>query len=328
MGNAENTPDKKPAEKQTQKSRGLSESPRKEDTSDSHRSFIEETRQSQRRSSRPSRGSPINRKTKIATDKYLTETESHIIPENVNSPNISQKGKKKETTKFIRSPVISHSVNSSSCLSSPVGPDDAAAKCSKETFTPLGKKKQRTSRPSRLSASSLAQSAILLSSTQSVASNSAGGDVFEDYFSPAHNHRETKRHLLPDLPVEGSSHMPFELDSILNKRKRRRCESIGSVAKIKKKKPEINDKGKNQKTDAEIEHQSPSCHDVEASLPRTMSNVTHSAKKGRESILPTTTNTDAAKQRRASTSSMSELIETNATSELKKNSLSNTVERK
>lgn len=331
MGNVENTPNEKTAGKQTQKSRGVSESPCKEESSDSHRSFNEETRQSQRRSSRPSRGNPIKGKTKIATAIHLTETESHIIPENVNSTNISEKGNKMETTKFFRSPVITHSVNSSSCLSSSASPDDAAAKCSKETFTTSGKKKERAPRPSRLSLSSLAHSVILSGSAQSVASNSAGDDVFEDYFSPAHNHQKTNRLLLPNLPVEESIHMPFELDSVLKKRKCRTCESNGSVTKNnKKKKLEENDSGKNQQTDAEIEHQSQSRYGVEGSSRRAISNATHAAKRGRQSTLPfiRTTTSDVTKQRRASTSSMSTFTERNVSSDLQKNNLSSTMKSK
>lgn len=322
VSNADNTPSENPAGKQTQKSQGLLESPCKEETSDSHGSFNVETRQSQRRSSRPSRGSPIKGKRKIATAIHLTETESHIIPENVNAPNISEKGNKMETAKFLRRPVIPHSVNSS-----PASPDDATAKYSKETFTPSGKKKQRTPRPSRISLSSSVQSVILLGSTQSVASNSAGDDVFEDYFSPAHNHQKTKRHLLPDLPVEGSIHMPFELDSVLKKRKRRTCESNGSVTKNnKKKKLEEIDSGKNQQTNTEREHQ----NHVEGSPQCAISNVTHAAKQGRKSTLPfiRTTTSDATKQRRASTSSMSKFMEINRSSDLQKSNLSYTMESK
>lgn len=309
VSNADNTPNENPAGKQKQKSRDLSESPCKEETSDSHGSFNVETRQSQRRSSRPSRGSPIKGKRKI-------------IPENVNSPNSSEKGNKMETAKFLRRPVIPHSVNSS-----PASPDDATAKCSKETFTPSGKEKQRTPGPSRISLSSPVQSVILSGSTQSVASNSAGDDVFEDYFSQAQNHQKTKRHLLPDLPVEGSIHMPFELDSVLKKRKRRTCESNGSVTKNnKKKKLEEIDSGKNQQTNTEREHQS----HVEGSPQCAISNVTHASKQGRKSTLPfiRTTTSDATKQRRASTSSMSKFMERNTSSDLQKNNLSYTMESK
>lgn len=321
-GSAENTPNENPARKRTQKS--LSESPCKEGISDSHNNFNEETRQSHRRSSRPSR-----RGKKVATAIHFTETESHIFPENVNSPNFSEKRSKMKTAKFLKKPVISHSMNSSHCLSSSTGPDDAAAKCSKETFTPSGKKKQTT--PSRLSLTSPVQSVMLSGSSQSVASNSAGDDVFEDYFSPAHNHQKTKRHLLPDLPVEGSIHMPFELDSVLKKRKRRTCESNGSVTKNnKKKKPEENDSGKNQQADAEIEIQSHSRYNVEGSPRCSISNVTHAAEKGRHSTLPftRTTTSDATKQKRASTSSMSKFMEKNTSSHLQKNNLSRTMESK
>lgn len=324
MGNAENTPNEKPAGKHTQKSRGLSESPCREETSDSHRRFNEETRQSQRRSSRP-RGSPAKGKTRRATATHLIETESHIIPENVNSPNISEKGNKMETDKVLRGPVIPHSVNSSSGLSSLASPDAAAAKCSKETFTPSDKKKQRTPRPSRPSLSFLVSG-----SPQSVASNAAGDDVFEDYFSPAHNHQKTKGHLLPDLPVKGGIHMPFELDSVLKKRKRSTCESNGSVSKNNKKKKLEKDGGKNQQTDAEMGHPSPSCHDVEGSPRCAISNVTHAAKKGRQSILAfiRATTSDARKQRRASTSLMSKIMKKNMSLDQQKSNHSYTMGRK
>lgn len=325
VGKAENTPNENPAGKQTHRSRGLSESPCKEGTSDSHRSFNRETRQAQRRSSRPSRGSLTKGKSKTATPIHLTETKSHIIPENVNSPNRSVKGNKMETAKFLRTPVIPESVNSSSCLASPASSDAAVVKRSKQTFSPLGRSKRRTPRPG-LSLSSLAQSVILLGSTQSVTSNSAEDDVFEDYFSPAHNHQKTKRH----LPVEGSVLMPFELDSVLKKRKHRTCESNGSVTKNnKKKKLEESDSGKNQQTDTEIEHQSHSRHHLEGSPRCSISNATLAARKGRQSTLPfiRTTTSDATKQRRASTSSMSKFMERN-TSGLQKNNLSHPMESK
>lgn len=330
VGNAENMPNEDPIGKQTQKSRGLSVNPCKEGTSDSHKRLYEETGQSQRRSSGPSRGSPI-KGGKIATAILLTKTESYIIPENVNSPNFSEKGNKMEIDKFLRRPVIPDSVNSSTCLSSRASPDDAAAKCSKETSIPSGNKKQRTQRPSRVSPPSLLQSVILSGATQSVASNSAVDDVFEDYFSPAQNHQKTIRHLLPDLPVEKSIHIPFDLDSVLKKRKRRTCESNGFATKNnKKKKLEENDSGKNPQTDAEIEDQSPSRCNVEGSLLCGISNVTHAAKKGRQSTLPfiRTSTTDATTQRRASTSSMSKFMERNMSSSLQTNNLSYTSESK
>lgn len=322
LGNAENTPNEKPARKQSLISRGLSESPCKKESSDSHRCINENIRHSQRRSFRPSRGSPIKRKRKSATIVHLTETETYTIPENVNSPNISEKGNEIEKIIFLTSPVTPH-------LSSPASTDGTAVKISRETITPSGKNKPRTPRPSRLSLSSLVQSVILSSSTQSVASNSAEDDVFEDYFSPAHNHQKTKRHPLPDLPAEGSIHMPFELDSVLKKRKRRMCESNGSVTKNdKKKKPEENDSGKNQQTDTEIEHQSHSRYNVEESLQYTISNVTHALKKGRQSTLPFIRNTsDSTKRRSASTSSMSKLME-KTSSDLQKMNRSYAMESK
>lgn len=326
MDNAENPPNENPAKKWTQKSRGLYESPCKEGTSDSHRNFNEETRQSHRRSSQPSRGGK-----KIPPAIHLTETEPLIFPENVNSPRFSEKRNKMKTAKFLRKPVTPPSMNSSPCLSSSTSPDDTAAKFSKETFTPLGEKQQRTPCSSRLSLTSLGQSVNLSGSTQSFASNSAGDDVFEDYFSPAHNHQKTKRHLLPELPVEGSIHMPFELDSVLKKRKRRRCQSNGSATKnSKKKKPEENDSIKNQQVDAGIEIQSDSRYSVEGSPWRAISNVTYTAEEGRHSTLPIirTTTSDATKQRRASTSLMSKFVEKNTSSHLQKSNLSCIMESK
>lgn len=299
------------AGEQAQKSRALSESTCKERTSDTHRNFNKEKRQSR---PRPSTGSPGKGKRKIVTAIRLTETKSHMIPETPNCSNTSEKGKEKiETAKFLTRPAISHIVNSSGCLSSAASLDDAATKRSKETFTPSGKKEQRTTRPSRLSLSSSVQSVNLSGSSRCADSNSADGDnVFEDYFSPANSHQKTKGNLILHQPVDGSIHIPFELGSVLKKRKHRTRESTGSETNKKKKmKPEENG-DKNLQSNTEIEPQSHSHQDVEGSLGCPNTNVTHTANKGRQSTLPfRRTGTRHAKRRRASTS-VSKFMERNA----------------
>lgn len=326
---AGNTPAENPAGKQRWKSRDLSESPYKERRSDNHRTFNKEKVQPQRRSPRPSTGSPVKGKRKIAAATRLKETKSHTIPENVNSSSTSEKGKEKMET-FLTRPVVSPNVNSSSCVSPPANPDRAAVKRSKETFSPSGKKERRAPRSSRLSMSSLVRSVTLSGGSQSVAFDSADGDdVFEDYFSPANNHQEARRQLLPHLPVKGSIHIPFELDSVVKKRKHRTDESPGSETyNNKKKKFEEKSSDKNQQSDTEIEHQGQSLV-VEGSPGRSINNITQAVKKGRQSTLPfkRTSTSDATKQRRASTST-SKFMERNA-SDLQKNSvkdLSHTME--
>lgn len=298
------------AGEQTQKFRALSESTCKERTSDTHRNFNKEKRQSR---PRPSTGSPLKRKRKIVTAIRLTETKSHMIPETPNCSNTSEKGKEKiETVKFLTRPVISHIVNSSSCLSSPASRDDAAPKRSKETFTPSGKKEQRTTRPSRLSLSSSVQSVNLSGSSRRTDANSADGDnVFEDYFSPANSHQKTKGNLMHQ-PVDKSIHIPFELGSVLKKRKHKSHESTASETNKKKKmKPEENS-GKSLQSNTEIEPQSHSHQDVESALGCPITNVTHTANKGRQSTLPfRRTGTRHAKRRRVSTS-VSKIMERNA----------------
>lgn len=301
-------PEENQAGEQAQKSRALSESTCKERTSDTHRNLNKEKRQSR---PRPSTGSPGKGKRKIVTAIRLTETKSHMIPETPNCSSASEKGKEKiETAKFLTRPVISHIVNSSSCLSSPASLDDAATKRSKETFAPSGKKKQR---PSRLSLSSSVQSVNLSGSSRCTDSNSADGDnVFEDYFSLANSHQTTKGNLMLHQPVDGSIHIPFELGSVLKKRKHKTHESAASETNKKKKtKPEEN-AGRGLQSNTEIEPQSHSHQDVERSLGCPITNVTHTSNKGRQSTLPfRRTGTRHAMRRRASTS-VSKSMERNA----------------
>lgn len=315
-GNAENTPEKTPAGEQARTSKGLSESPCKERRSDSHKNNNKKKRQTQRKTPRPSIGSPVK-------GKHLTETNSPIIPEDVTSSNTSEKGKEKiKAAKFITQPVIPYHVNnpisSTASLSSPVSPVDAVVKQPLETFTPSGKKERRTPRPSRLP--SLVQSVTLSGASQSTASISADGDnVFEDYFSPANSHRKTERLLLPYLPLEGSIPIPFKLDSeVPKKRKHRSCESTGFGANNNKKKKLKHSSGKNQQPDKESAPQIDSHQGVEGAI----TNVTHAAKKGRWSTLPSIKNStsDATKRGRASTSS-SKFMARNTSSDLQKNSV-------
>lgn len=314
-GNAGNTPEETPAGEQTRTSKGLSESPCKGRTSDSHKHNKKKKRQTPRKTPRPSIGSPVK-------GKHLTEANSPIIPEDVNSSNTSEREKEKmKAAKFITQPVIPHNVNNSifsiASLSSPVSPIDIVVKQPLETFTPSGKKERRTPRPSRLP--SLVQSVTLTGASRSTASISADGDsVFEDYFSPANSHRKTDRLLLPYLPVVGSIPIPFQLDSEApKKRKHRSCESTGFGPSNNKKKKIKHSSGKNPQPDKESAPQSDSHQGVEGAI----TNVTHAAKKGRRSTLPCIKNStsDATKRRRASTSS-SKFTARN-TSDLQKNNV-------
>eukprot|EP00066_Takifugu_rubripes_P012438 XP_011601704.1 PREDICTED: microcephalin [Takifugu rubripes] len=315
-----NTPVENQAGEQTQKSRAFSDSTCKEKIFDSHSNLKTEKRHSRRRPSRPSTESPVKGK-RIATARCLTGTKSHRSPENVNSS--TKKGKEKiEAAELLTAPVNSYNVNSSSCLSSPASLDDVASNQSKETFTPSGRKEKRTLRPSRLSPS-LVQSVNLSGASQSADSNSADGDdAFEDYFSPANSHQTTKRHRLPHLPVDRGIHIPFELGSVLKKRKHRTRESTGSGnSKNKKTKLEEN-AGKNPQSNTEIEHQIHSHQNVERPLGCPVTNITHTANKGRQSMLPSVgTSTSNATKQRVSTSSISKFTERNTSPDGLKNSI-------
>ncbi|XP_044070302.1 microcephalin isoform X3 [Siniperca chuatsi] len=298
---------KMPAEKH--KSVGSLESPCQDRTPDNSKNFHKEKRRSQIKSSSPSPNRSEKGKQKIKAAKAFTETKTHFFPD---------------------------AVNSSSCLSSPAKLGDAAVELSKETATPLLKIPKRA----RPSLSALVRSFTLSGDTKSVASCSTDGgdDVFEDYFSPANRHQRSKRPVLPNLHVERDLQIPFELGSIPKKIKQRRSESIGSESNSKKKRKfEESQRGKNrnQQFDASSEPQSHPQPDFKESLPALDSpsaNVTHAAKKQRQSTLPftstSTTTSDAVKQRRASTSvEPTMLTEANTVSELQKNSDVNDLSR-
>lgn len=214
----ETTPKEKPTEKHKQSFRGLSESSSKDRTSDSQKNFNVEKVLSLRKSFRSSPKSAKGKR-KNGTAKSCSETNTHIIPD---------------------------IVKSSSCLSTPASLDDATVEPSKETSPPLRKTARRTPKAARLSLSSLVQCVTLSGGSKSVASSSADGDddVFEDYFSPANSHQKSKKLLLPHLPEEGDTQIPFELGSVPKKRKQNR-ESTGSENKhSKKKKLEESQRGK------------------------------------------------------------------------------------
>lgn len=312
--NAGDTPAENQAGDETQKSRAFSDSACKEKIVDSHIDLNKEKRHSRRRPSRPSTGSPVKGKRRIATAVCLTGTKSHRSPENVNSS--TRKGKEKiEAAKLLTAPVNSYNVNSSSCLSSPASLDDVASNRSKETFTPSGRKEQRTPTPSKLSPP-LVQSAHLSGASQSAVSNSADGDdAFEDYFSPANSHQTKKRHRLPHLPVDRGIHIPFELGSVLKKRKHRTRESSGSGNGKNKKTKLDENAGKSQESNTEIGHQSHSHQDVERSQGCPVTTITHTANKGRQSTC------NATKQTRVSASSISKFTESNTSPDGLKNTV-------
>nr|XP_046257590.1 microcephalin isoform X2 [Scatophagus argus] len=285
---------KKSAEKR--RSVGLIESPRWGKESESSANFIEEKRRSSPSPSKSEKG-----KRRIKATKSFTETKTRFSPD---------------------------AVNSSSGVSSLPKFDDAAD-LSKETSSPLQKMKEKTPKPARPSFSALIRSFTPSGDSKCVASVSMDGDddVFEDYFSPANHHQRSKRPLLPYVPVKGETEIPFELDPVPKKRKQRRSESTGSEHNTKKKKKlEGSQTGKNhdQQSDAGSEPQSNLQQDLKEPVDSQSVNVTLVAKRRRQSTLPftrTSTTSDAAKHRRASTSVLPTVVtEDSAVSELQKSS--------
>lgn len=268
---------KKPADRNEQKCIDVSESPCQE-RSDSSKNLKKHKGRAQIKS-KPSPDKSNERKQSTEADKTFTETKTHFFPD---------------------------TVNSSSYLSSAAELGDAAFELSKESSAPFQKSKQRTPRAAKLSISSLGGS---LSDSKSVASASADGegDVFEDYFSPANSHQNSKRPFLPNLPVGRDIAVPFELGPLPKKRKQRKRESTGLETTSKKKKLKESETGQNhsQQSDARGE---PESQVVKLTLDRPSTNVTLAAKRRRQSTLPFRnigTSSDAGKPRRASTSSLS-----------------------
>uniref|UniRef100_A0A3B4VNZ1 Microcephalin 1 n=1 Tax=Seriola dumerili TaxID=41447 RepID=A0A3B4VNZ1_SERDU len=284
---------KKPAE--NHKCVGLLECPGQDTSPDDSKNFQKE------KSPSPLPNKSKKGKRKIKASKSFTETKTNICPDDVNS---------------------------SSCLSSPSMSVDAAVGPSKETAAPL--QKQKIHKRARPSLSALVRSFTLSGESQSVASVSTDGDdnVFEDYFSPANHHQPPKRPLMSNLPVERDVHIPFELDSVPMKRKRR-SESVGSETNSKKnRKLEEGQSGRNRNHQSDA-HSHPQ-HDVEEPRPGLECPSTSAplvAKKRRQSTLPftstSTTTSGAGKQRRASTLVQPTMLtEDNTVSELQKNSVS------
>ncbi|XP_068183017.1 microcephalin [Antennarius striatus] len=157
----------------------------------------------------------------------------------------------------------------SSSISSPLKPGDATFKQSKQTSTPSHKIEQKTPKRARPSLSALIQSFTPSTDCKNVVSVSTDGDndVFEDYFSPANCPKKATLNLLPDLHGERDIRVPFELNSVLKKRKQR-SESTGSATNCeKKKKVEESQSCKNHdEQSAYSEPQSRPQQDVEESL--------------------------------------------------------------
>lgn len=285
---------KKPAERNKQTSVDVSESPCQQRRSDSSRNFKKDKGRAQIKS-KPSPDKSDDRKGSTETDKTFTETKTHFFPDT--GP-------------------------SSSYLSSAAALRDAAFELSKERSTPSQKSKQRTPRAAKRSVSSSVGSFTSPRDSKSVASASAdgGGDVFEDYFSPANSHQNSTRPFLPNLPVGRDIVVPFELGSVPKKRKQGRRESTGLETTGKKKKLKEGESGQNhsQQSDARGE---PESH-VTLTLDHT--NVPLAAKRRRQSTLPFLnigSSGDAGKRRRASTSSLTSVFaEENTTSLPGKNS--------
>ncbi|XP_029305546.1 microcephalin isoform X2 [Cottoperca gobio] len=250
----------------------------------------------------------------------------------ISSPNKSEKGKQNikaaKSLTETKTHFCSDAANSSSCISSPTTLGATSFELSKETTTSLQKSPKRAKPPR----SALTRSFTLSGESKTVASGSTDGDddVFEDYFSAA-NYKPRSKRPLPNLPVERDILIPFELDSVPNKKKR--SESIGSETNSKKKmKLE-----KIQQSDASSEPQSHPQQDVKESLPASKGpsgDVTVVAKRRRQSTLPftssSTTTRDAVKRRRASISVQTTMLMTDTVSELQKDSdvnvLSHTLE--
>lgn len=257
-----------------------------------------------------------------APDSLCNSKRRSQIKFSSSSLNKSEKGKQKvKTAKLLETPyVCPDGVSSSSCLSSPAVLGDDAAELAKESASRT-KMEQKIPKRARLSISSLVRSFTQSSKSKSLSSHSTGGDddVFEDYFSPANHHQKSQRPSLPNLCVEGGIPIPFELDPSPKKKKPRRSESTTSETNSTKKRKlgDIqSDKNNSQQSDAN----KPQSLDVDG----LNANVTLVAKRRRQSTLPftrtSTTNSDAVKQRRASTSSSTLLIKASTESELQKKS--------
>ncbi|KAF3842162.1 hypothetical protein F7725_024113 [Dissostichus mawsoni] len=251
-------------------------------------------------------GSPFQGVKSADSKNSHKETRPSEIKPPSPSPNKSEKGKQnvKSSKSFTetKTPLCSDAPISSSSLSTPTKSDNAAHELSKETPTSLQKIPKRT----RPTFSSLVRSFSPFSESKNVASASTDGnddeDVFEDYFSSANHHQRSQSRPLPYLPVKRDIQLPFELDSVPNKRKQRRIVD-GSETNSKKKMK----LGKSLPSVASSEPQSTPQQDVKESLPALEGpscDVKLLAKKRRQSTLPftssNTTTRDAGKQRRAS----------------------------
>uniref|UniRef100_A0A672JKK4 BRCT domain-containing protein n=1 Tax=Salarias fasciatus TaxID=181472 RepID=A0A672JKK4_SALFA len=160
-------------------------------------------------------------------------------------------------------------VKSPRCSSSSAVIDNAAAETSKETPATLQKTELKTPRQAKSSLSALVKSLAVSSEPKGVGAAFADEDeVFDDFFSPANNPQRSKGHLLPNLPGEGSIHIPFELEPVLKKRKQRTSESWGSEGHDKKKKKKTLEKSQKDKTISEtFDASSENHHQHQDSLP-------------------------------------------------------------
>lgn len=264
-----NSVQKKAVEKHKDKNLSASESPHQERISDCSKNLNSKAVRSRRKSSRSSPNKTERGKTKMESVKPVAQTKTIFFP---------------------------YTVNPSRSFSPPI--ELAAVKMPNERLAFLQKKEQKTPKRARCSMSSLIQSFSLPGDSNSVVPNSADGDdnVFEDYFSPANNLPKSKRAVLPSLPIDTDIQIPFELGSVVNKRKPRRC---GLETNSKRKKTDNSEGG--------CELPSVAQQDDKETLDCPSANVTLVAKRRRQSTLPftsTRTSNDAVK-RRASTSLLS-----------------------
>ncbi|CAG6017399.1 unnamed protein product, partial [Menidia menidia] len=204
------------------------------------------------------------------------------------SPNVFKKGEQQvsDTKSFTDtgSYINPAFVKSLGCLSLAMPADTASAR-SKAASTPSQKMERRTPKRSRSSLSALVRSATLSSECKSVLSDSTEGEVFEDYFSPANR----KKSILPNLPMESTIQIPFELDSAPKKRKQR-SKSFGFEPNGKKpQKPEKSQSSKNvQPQSNEVSEPQSLQQDKKTSLTKLdnpRDNLTLMSKRRRQSTL-------------------------------------------
>uniref|UniRef100_A0A3P8NW46 BRCT domain-containing protein n=1 Tax=Astatotilapia calliptera TaxID=8154 RepID=A0A3P8NW46_ASTCA len=233
------------------------------------------------------------------------------------TPNKSEKRKEKNTKVNVIAETKSHifpdTLESSSCLSSPVQGGAASGQ----------KKPKRAQQSFSALVRSFTSSSEHKCGTPGTADR--GDDMFEDYFSSAKHSQRKRRHRSLNLPVASDIKIPFNLDTLPTNRKQR-SEIFGPKGQ-KKRKLEESDTGKHfdQQSETSIETQT---HQGEESLPMLDSpsvNKKPTGKKRRQSTSTFTTidkaTSETTERRSASTSGQQTMLpEFKAVPELQKNS--------